>query len=252
MYYRALQRGLLLWLLIGIQPVFAEETAANYTVNAPYLELHSGPGRGYPVIHTLRRGDTVNIVKRKTGWLFIQHNEEQQGWIPPRYIGAISQDGTPLLMASASNSDFAQRQWEFGLSQGEVHSGTSDGTPLIAVYGSYHFTHNLSVETTLSQVLGEFSESVTAQINVTHQIAPEWLISPFLSLGVGTIETDPKATLGDTNTIENDAVNWGFGCKYHLQRNFFLRADYNKYLLLTQRDQLDKVETWKLGVGIFF
>ena len=105
---------------------------------------------------------------------------------------------------------------------------------------------------TATQVLGKFSESLTAQINLTHEIAPHWIVSPLFSLGVGTIETDPKVTLGETDGVENDALNWGVGAKYHIQNRFFIRVDYNKYILLSQNDNLTTAETWKLGIGIFF
>ena len=39
----------LLWLTAGVRPA---QAAANYLqvfIRAPYLELHTGPGRGYPV-----------------------------------------------------------------------------------------------------------------------------------------------------------------------------------------------------------
>ena len=33
-----------------------------------YLELHTGPGRGYPVTRVIPRGDHVEVLKRRTDW----------------------------------------------------------------------------------------------------------------------------------------------------------------------------------------
>lgn len=240
----------ILLLLIRSAGSYAEPDA-TITVAAPYLELRAGPGRGYPVIHTLRRGDRVTIDKRKTGWFYL-NSRHKQGWIAGRHISALSQQEKPLLLSGAGSEEFTHRHWELGVMQGAAYSNTSDGTPLIALYGGYLFTANLSAELTLSQVMGNYSESLTGQLNLTHQLWPDWRVSPFISFGIGTIESEPKSTLGNTDTVESDAINWGIGVRYYLKKQFFLRADINQYLLLTQRDEIDKVETWKLGIGVFF
>lgn len=222
------------------------------TVAAPFLELRSGPGRGYPVIHTLRRGSTVNIIQRKTAWILLQADESREGWIHEQQINALNSNGKAVTLATPDHEQFTGRRWEFGLTQGQADSRQNDGSPLLSIYGSYHLTANLSAELQLLQILGDFSESLSGQINISHQLAPDWFLSPFLSVGYGRIQTEPKTTLGDNRKETNDAVNWSLGVRYHLKKRFFLRADYSQYLLLTQREQLDKVKTWKLGAGVFF
>jgi len=65
--------GALLWfcLLSGLVPALAHAAAAKpvVTVADPYLEMHTGPGVGYPVFHVVERGETVTIVKRRTDQL---------------------------------------------------------------------------------------------------------------------------------------------------------------------------------------
>lgn len=221
-------------------------------VQAPFLELRSGPGRGFPVVYTLRRDSHVVIVRRKTAWLLLKAEGGREGWIHENQITALAGKEQDVELAVVSHEQFGSRQWELGLIQGEADSRQSDSTPLLSIYGSYYFTENLSAELQVMQIISDYSESLSGQINISHQLAPDWLLSPFLSVGYGRIKTDPKTTLGDNRSETNDAVNWSLGVRYHLKRRFFLRADYSQYLLLTQREQLDKVKTWKLGAGVFF
>ena len=34
----------------------------------PFLEMRTGPGRGYPVFHIAEEGDSIEIDKRRTDW----------------------------------------------------------------------------------------------------------------------------------------------------------------------------------------
>ena len=42
------------------------------------------------------------------------------------------------------------------------------------------------------------------------------------------------------------------GIKYHLARNFLLRAEYKLSLALTDRDENEEIQTWKIGFSVFF
>ena len=46
----------------------ADDELRTVAVADPYLEMHTGPGRGYPIFHVVDRGDSVQIVKQKTYW----------------------------------------------------------------------------------------------------------------------------------------------------------------------------------------
>lgn len=243
----------LLLMLASLLPGLVLAGSASLTVSAAFVELRSGPGRGYPVIHTLRRGDTLQISARKTAWLQVTAASGAiRGWLHRQQLVALSQDNLPVTIDGTGVDAYARRRWEIGLLQGQADSRYSDGSPLLAVYGSYFFTPGLSAEWQLMQILGEYSESLSTQLNLSHQLAPDWPLAPFFSLGYGRMQISPKTTLGDNQRETHDALNWSLGLRYHLQQRFFLRADVSQYLLLVPRDNIDKVRTWKLGAGIFF
>ena len=49
-------------------PAVAKRPPPTVEVSGPYIELHSGPGRGFPVFHTVERGGEVALLKRRTDW----------------------------------------------------------------------------------------------------------------------------------------------------------------------------------------
>ena len=62
--------------------VAAARDAAPVTVEVAdtYLELHTGPGRGYPVTRVIPRGDQVEVLKRRTDWYLLRDARGHEGW----------------------------------------------------------------------------------------------------------------------------------------------------------------------------
>ncbi|HHH47424.1 MAG TPA: hypothetical protein ENK51_00830, partial [Gammaproteobacteria bacterium] len=58
----------LLMLLLGGAPAQATEEYALLQVAEPFIELHTGPGVGYPVFHVVDRAGFIEVLKRKTDW----------------------------------------------------------------------------------------------------------------------------------------------------------------------------------------
>jgi uncharacterized protein YgiM (DUF1202 family) len=46
-----------------------------------FLELHTGPGRGYPVFHVAARGEWVAITLRHTDWFQVRTDKGVEGWV---------------------------------------------------------------------------------------------------------------------------------------------------------------------------
>src|SRR5690348_6811526 len=72
----------LLTLLTGVTAPVAAARAAEHKILIadPYIELHTGPGRGYPVFHVVERGREVTIVKRRTDWFQLRTDRGVEGW----------------------------------------------------------------------------------------------------------------------------------------------------------------------------
>ena len=57
---------LLLIVLLFTASAQADDEGRKILIADPFIELHSGPGRGYPIFHVVERGREVFIVKRRT------------------------------------------------------------------------------------------------------------------------------------------------------------------------------------------
>jgi len=60
-------------------PVSADESNERVLVADPYLELHTGPGRGYPIFDIAERGERVEILKRHTDWFKVRTARGREG-----------------------------------------------------------------------------------------------------------------------------------------------------------------------------
>ncbi|NRB39110.1 MAG: SH3 domain-containing protein [Pseudomonadales bacterium] len=232
----------------------AEETDSQtkYTVTAPYLELRSGPARGYPILFTLKYHQQLQILSRKTQWLKVKTEEGDIGWIQEKQLNHLSYQNQAIAYSGIDRQAYQKKQLEFGFYTGGVNGGANDNTPLIATSIAWQFTELYSTELTYHHMLGNNEENFLLQLDLQHTLAPEWPISPTFNIGLGQLQTKPKSTLGDAKAIESNTANFGIGFKYPIQHRFVLRGDYNKHLIISNKNQLDSVLIWKLGISIFF
>jgi uncharacterized protein YgiM (DUF1202 family) len=214
----------------------------------PYLELHSGPGRGYPVFHVVDRGESIRIVKRRTDWFLVRAEDRHEGWVNRGQMERTLQpSGSNIEFAEASIRDFTDARWEAGLLAGDF-----GGANIISLYGGYSLNRNLGLEVWGSQILGNFSNGWMGSVNVIHETWPEWRISPFFTLGTGLIHTSPKSTIIQAEDRTDQAAHVGAGFRIYATRRFILRAEYKSYVIFTSRDDNEEVEEWKAGFAFFF
>ena len=226
----------------------ADDPLRTVAVADPYLEMHTGPGRGYPIFHVVDRGESVAIIMQRTDWYQVQAEDGTQGWVDRAQMELTLQpDGQAVSFARATQEDFTNARWELGLLAGDF-----GGANIISLYGGYSLNPNISIEVWGSQILGNFSNGWMGSVNVVHETWPDWRISPFFTLGTGVIHTDPKSTIvqGDDRTDQIGHVGAGF--RIYATRRFLLRAEYKYYVVFTSRDDNEEVNEWKAGFAFFF
>ncbi len=226
----------------------AESRYQEVVVIDPYLEMHTGPGRGYPVFNVAERGDTVRILKSRTEWYKIENNREISGWV---HIDQMEQtlfpDGGFTSFTDATHADSVEANWEMGFMGGDF-----GGADVITGWGAYRFTPNLSAELRLNAALGNFFNSYYGTINIVHLFFPEWRVSPYFQMGTGVIHTAPKTTLVGAEDRTDQLGVAGLGVRAYVSRRFVFRAEYNSYVVFTSRDDNEEVNEWKAGFSFFF
>ena len=229
-------------------PVQAEVRYFQVRIAEPYIELHTGPGRGFPVFHVVDRGELVEVIKRRTDWFKLRTAKGKEGWARrAAMVLTLSPEGDPTEFEDADLGDFSRRRWEAG-----VMAGDFEGADVITAYSSYMVNKNLSAELQLSQVFGNFSDALSASINLLAQPFPEWRASPFFLLGTGAIYTDPNVTLVNEEDRWEQITNVGVGLRVYVTRRFIFRAEYQNHVILQNIDDNQEIDEWKAGFAFFF
>ena len=239
-------------LLTLANPASADEAQFDDTqrvkVADPFVELRTGPGRGYPIFFVAQRGEWIEILKRKTAWFKIATRQGQSGWVKRDQMErTLAPDGTQVKFTEPRYDDFTSRQWEAGILTGEF-----DSAAVNSMYVGYLLTKNLSAELAFSQILGDFSESRMANINLLNQPYPTWIVSPFFTLGTGAVMIKPRTSLVQASDRIEQNIHYGFGARFYITERYFLRLEYKNYIIFTDRNENDEAEEFKLGLSVFF
>ena len=226
----------------------AQEKLLQVFISEPYLELSTGPGRGYPVFHVVERDASVDVLFRRTDWFKVRDERGTEGWARARDMRRTKlADGSPFVFNLGDRDGFTSHDWELGIGGGDY-----GGANLISAYGAYSLTDNMKVELTLSQFLGNSSNGYKAEAGLTHVIVPEWRLSPFLEIGTGIVYVEPRATIVLPDDRTDQTAYVGAGLRFYLTRRFFVRADYRWHTIFTSRDDNEELEEWKVLIACFF
>ena len=235
----------LLFLATGAR---AEKEYREVVIDDPFIELHTGPGRGYPVFYIAERGEQIQLLMQRTDWFKIKIERGEEGWVHRQQLKTtLNLDGEPFDLPGLNIEDYQARRWEVGALYGDF-----GGANAISTYGAFNLTQNLSGEVWVTQVLGRFSDSTLATFDIVHTMYPEWRASPYFTLGAGAIRTEPKATLVATVDRTDSIAHAGAGVRMYLTRRFVFRAEYKAHVVFTSRNDNEEIREWKAGCSFFF
>jgi hypothetical protein len=221
---------------------------AQLFIVEPYLELREGPGRGYAITQVTPRGESIDVLYRRTEWFRVRTSRGVEGWAyEADMLKARWADGSPFTVDRGDRSGFTSHRWEIG-----VQAGDFGGATLISGYVSRAFNEQLALELTASQFLGNASNGWLLDLGLAHVFKPEWRLSPLVTLGTGMIHIEPKGTLVQPEDRTNQTAYAGVGLRYYWTRRFFVRGEYRSNMVFTDRNENEEIDEWKLGFAFFF
>lgn len=243
-----MRRVITVLLLLSVVPAYAGKAPWVVSVAEDYLEMRTGPGRGYPVFHAVEHTATVTVIKQRTGWYKVRAERGITGWVSRADLDkTLEADGSPVDLAQLNLEQLVEHRWRAGFTTGDF-----GGANVLSVFGGYNFTPNLSAELTFGQALGPFAENVMATASIVHQFVPERRLTPFFSLTGGMIRTNPSATLVQTEDRTDQVAAAGAGVRAWITRQFVFRAEYRSYVVFTSRDDNQEIDEWKAGFTFYF
>lgn len=230
---------------------WSKDEPQQVTIADPFIELHTGPGSAYPVFYVIERGQKVEVIRRQTDMFKLRTENGKEGWATrEQMVRTLSPDGAPIQITDASFSDFAKRNWEMGVTGGQLGEAA-----VLSLYGGYAFNEHLSAEITASESIGNLSSSISLKGSMLAQPFPEWRFSPFFSLGTGMMETRPLPTLAAPKNTTNQFGQMGIGLRTYISRRFIFRFEVNEINIFSASNERDSNEVfteWKMGFGVFF
>ena len=243
-------RGLFALLLLlqafNAGAVDTKEKWVEVIVTEPYLEMHSGPGRGYPVVYVVGRDDTVKVLYSRTDWYKVRAPRGQEGWVRKAEL-ALTVLGSGEPAPIAPYPDFSSHRWEIGAGYGVFNRQN-----LVTAYGDFGLTDSLDAEFVVQQAFGTIDNRYISTVGLRHTFVPEWKwFSPTAGIGTGYQYIDNRAPPQPLQ-IHNQLAYVSLGARGFITRRFMWRADWRKYDVFTNQNQNEEPEEWKLALAVFF
>lgn len=235
--------------LLAAVPARAEEPRLERVqVTDPYIELHTGPGRGYPIHHVAAREEWIAIELRFTDWYKVRTESGKEGWVQRRQLeSTLTEAGGKKSFRDVMLDDYLRRRVELGAGWGRFKS-----EPMLKIWTAYRLSDTLGVEATIGQVQGVFSGTDFWHLNLQSEPWSDQRISPFFGLGFGKFRNIPNASLVGAQPTDAKLANASIGVRYYLTERFVLRADYSIYTAFVGDTRSTEYRAVTGGLSFFF
>lgn len=217
-------------------------------VTDPYIELRTGPGRGYPIHHVAARSEWIEIHLRHTDWYKVRTANGREGWVHRRQLETtLTEAGGQKTFRDVLVDDYLQRRVELGAAWGRFKS-----EPMLKVWSGYRFSDTLSVEGTVGQVQGTFSGTDFWHVGLNSEPWSDRRLSPFFGIGFGRFRNIPNASLVGALVTDAKLAHANVGVRYYLTERFVLRADYSIYTAFVADTRSTEYRAFTAGLSFFF
>lgn len=230
----------------------AEEQDAFARVVVAETELRSGPGVSHRVIYRALRGEAFVIQGRETAgfWLQVTMSDGRTGYVLGDTVEVVAVDeqtastlGKPGFFAPP-----ALQRAHGGLA---MLAGVYDGDGYVELKPAYVLAPAIAFEPFVGLSLKSDSRRVAYGLAGTLNLAPDWAIAPFFTIGAGGVRETPK----DDQGIRHDR-NWfqaraGGGLLISLRFRILFRLEASNMVLYTE-DASQNVQTYTAGLGSYF
>lgn len=249
--WRAAAAFCIAWIGV-VLPAHAADDDSQVTeqvqVTDPYIELRTGPGRGYPIHFVAARAEWITITLRYTDWYKVRTVGGKEGWVHRRQLETtLTEAGGSKTFRDVLVDDYLRRRVELGASWGRFRS-----EPMLKMWTSYRLAETINVEGSIGQVQGLFSGTDFWHLNLQFEPWADKRLSPFLGLGFGKFKNIPNTSLVSAIPTDAKLANAGVGLRYYLTDRFVVRADYSVYTAFVSDSRNLEYRAFTAGLSFFF
>ncbi|MFZ5504317.1 MAG: SH3 domain-containing protein [Pseudomonadota bacterium] len=221
---------------------------ARVRVTGPYLDLRSGPGRGYPVFYAAEKDEWVLIELRHTDWFKVRVARGTVGWVSREQMKqTVTEDGVPFELADPTLNDYLQRRFDVGLGY-----GASTKTSITRLWAGWRFSDTLSLDLDIADVQ---QRTATTGLWSASLLAEPWSdqrLSPFIGVGVGHFHYEPNKSLVNREVQDGNLGVLTLGARYFLASRVALRIDYSRYAVFVSDTDYRGYQAGTIGLSIHF
>jgi opacity protein-like surface antigen len=216
-------------------------------VAEPYIDMHTGPGRGYPVFNVVEQGQTIEILKHKASWYKIRSADNKTGWTRAGQLAhTLQPTGTPVDLPEINHGDYLKSSWRLGFTGGQV-----EGANTFSITAGYRPLSWFGAGIEWGKLFDNSATSDFYGVNLFMEPKTNWLVTPYMTAGIGqfSFSSRQKVVVDDAGT--SDYYSAGAGANYYIGRNFVMRGEYRWYSVSTDDDRVG-LNSWRIGLNIFF
>ena len=233
-------------------PAVAAETneakEERVQITDPFIELRTGPGRGYPIHFVAAREEWISIELRHTDWYKVRTAGGKVGWVNRGQLATtLAEGGGAKSFRDIAIDDYLLRRAEFGAGFGRFKK-----EPMLKLWAGYKMSDTLSMEATVGQVQGVFSGTNFWHVNVQSEPWSDERFSPFFGIGVGRFRNIPNTSLVSAEPSNSNLANATLGVKVHLTDRFVARLDYTIYTAYLSDARTGQYRALTAGLSFFF
>lgn len=224
------------------------EVAERLKVTDPFIELRTGPGRGFPIFYVAAREEWIHLELRATDWYKVRTDNGREGWVHrSQLVTTLTDAGVPKSFRDIAIDDYLARRVQLGAAWGQFKT-----EPMLKLFTSYKLSETLSIEGTIGQVQGLFSGTDIWHVNLMTEPWSDQRLSPFFAIGVGRFKNLPNQTLVSALPTDAKLSNASMGLRYYLTDRFVLRADYSIYTAFVGDTRTGEYRAKTVGLSFFF
>lgn len=241
---------LLLMLLLGQGPALAadDEALPAVALTEPFVNLHTGPGRGYPIFHVAQRGEQVQLLLAHTNWVKLRTASGKEGWAPRDQIqGTLTAAGQAPGWLERWRDASLKDRLAFGAAWGRFQS-----QPMLKLGARWRAGDAIGIEAAVGQVQGLYSGTDFWQLDATVDPMHDLSISPYLAVGVGRFRNVPNASLVEPGITNANLAHAGLGVRWRFGSRYVLHADWSLYTALLSEQRSREYRALTLGLSFFF
>ena len=257
-WLRALRSACLMSCLAGAAALFTAAftaaraaepaTVARLQVAEPYLEMHTGPGRGYPVFFVVEKAQHVTIELRRTDWYRVRAEGGQVGWVQRKALETtLTAAGSSTTFRDLLLDDYLRRRVEFSGGWGRFR-----GEPMLRLGLQTRLADTVGAELVVGQVQGLFSGTDFWHVSIVSEPWSDRRWSPYFSVGLGKFRNIPNSSLVDATPVTANLAQASLGLRWHISERFTARVDWTLYTAFVSDQRSTEYRSITAGLGFFF